>query len=59
MSQGDFDKGNPWAWSDKTITAQYEKLQEVYDMIEKYPNNMELGKVIRQWYWDNAKTLKK
>ena len=50
MSQGEFDKDSPWAWSDKTIVGLMNKLQEVKDMIQKYPNNMELGKKMREWF---------
>ena len=52
MSQGDFKKGSPWSWSDQTIVGLMKELDYVRELIEKYPNNMELGKKIRQWYWD-------
>ena len=50
MSQGEFDKSSPWAWSDKTIVSLMEELDKVKALVDKYPNNMELGKHIRSWY---------
>ena len=53
MSQGDLkETGGPWDWSDQTIVSLMNELQKIRDIIEKYPNDMELGKHIRQWYWD-------
>lgn len=33
-------------------------LKEIIKMVETYPNNMELGEVIRQRYWDELKKIK-
>ena len=53
MSQGDeFDKNSPWAWSDKTIVSLMKELDKVKALVDKYPNNMELGKKVRQWYFE-------
>ncbi len=49
MSQGEFSNDNPWAWSDKTISDLMKELQTVRDLVKKYPNNMMLGKKIREW----------
>ena len=49
MSQIDFDSNNPWAWTDKTIHQLMQELEKIREMVKKYPNNMELGKKIREW----------
>ena len=54
MSQGpEFDSRSPWAWSDKTIVGLMKELEKIRDMVKKYPNNMELGKKIREWYYED------
>ena len=49
MSQVPQDNDSPWAWTDKTINSLMKELQTVRDLVRKYPNNMELGKKIREW----------
>ena len=31
-----------------------QELNDLYHMVETTPNNMELGKRVRQYYWDNT-----
>ncbi len=49
MSQGDFDKNSPWAWTDETIVKLMKELDKVKELVDKHPNNMELGKKVRTW----------
>ena len=49
MSQGEFDKNNPWAWSDKTIVGLMREVQTIRDLVANTPNNYELGAKVREW----------
>ena len=31
-----------------------QELNDLYMLVEQNPNNMKLGKVVRQYYWDNT-----
>ena len=33
----------------KQITELHQKLQTIYDLVKKYPNNMEFGAQIREY----------
>ena len=52
MSQGDFNQDSPWAWTDATIGSLMKELEKVKKLVKKYPNNMELGKNVRAWYYE-------
>lgn len=30
-------------------------LEEIIELIKQYPNDAELGKKIREWYWNNKR----
>mgnify|MGYP003634585258 FL=1 len=40
----------------KQITELHQKLQTIYDLVKKYPNDMELGEKIRKYYYDDTET---
>ena len=35
-----------------------QELNDLYHIVETTPNNMELGKRVRQYYWDNTEDVK-
>ena len=39
------------------LSHALQELEGVYDMVENYPNNMELGKKVRTYYWDNTEEI--
>ena len=36
------------------LSDALQELEDIYDMVEIEPNNMKLGKIVRQYYWDNT-----
>jgi len=49
MSQGEFNKDNPWAWSDKTIVSLMDEINKIKKLVEDNPNDMTLGAKVRAW----------
>ena len=39
------------------LSHALQELESVYHMAETQPNNMELGKMVRQFYWDNTEEV--
>ena len=37
------------------LSHALQELNDLYMLVEQNPNNMQLGKVVRQYYWDNTK----
>lgn len=36
------------------LSHALQELNDIYHMVEAEPNNMKLGKIVRQYYWDNT-----
>ena len=36
------------------LSHALQELNDLYMLVEQNPNNMKLGKVVRQYYWDNT-----
>ena len=36
------------------LSDALQELEDIYDMVEIEPNNMKLGKIVRQYYWENT-----
>ena len=36
------------------LSQALQELEDMYHMVEIEPNNMKLGKIVRQYYWDNT-----
>ena len=36
------------------LSHALQELEDIYHMVEAESNNMELGKIVRQYYWDNT-----
>ena len=36
------------------LSHALQELEDIYHMVEAESNNMELGKMVRQYYWDNT-----
>ena len=39
------------------LSHALQELEGVYDFVEKYPNNMELGEKVREYYYQNTEEM--